>query len=74
GNRENTDVGKFLREYLDLDDEVENVTKELVEKATGDWMGRELDEEVVSGRGDHYEGDFRKRDRLECGCSAEHVH
>ncbi|KAL9025499.1 MAG: hypothetical protein Q9196_005688, partial [Gyalolechia fulgens] len=47
GNRENTDVGKFLREYLDLDDEVENVTKELVEKATGDWMGRELDEEVV---------------------------
>ncbi|KHE81996.1 hypothetical protein GE21DRAFT_4868, partial [Neurospora crassa] len=32
GNVENTDVGKFLRGWLDLDSEVENITKELVKK------------------------------------------
>ncbi|KAL6859240.1 alkaline-phosphatase-like protein [Trichoderma novae-zelandiae] len=32
GNVENTDVGKFLRHYLDVGDEVEEVTKELREK------------------------------------------
>jgi alkaline phosphatase len=31
GNNENTDVGKFLREYLDVD--VDEITKELVEKS-----------------------------------------
>ena len=32
GNVENTDVGKFLREYLSVDAEVEGITKELKEK------------------------------------------
>lgn len=32
GNHENTEVGEFLRWYLDLDDGVEKVTKELREK------------------------------------------
>ncbi|KAA8629776.1 hypothetical protein SMACR_01952 [Sordaria macrospora] len=32
GNVENTDVGKFLRGWLDLDNEVEDITKELVKK------------------------------------------
>ncbi len=33
GNRENTDVGKFLQEYLDVD--VEGITAELREKMKG---------------------------------------
>ena len=33
GNVENTDVGKFLRKYLDVD--VDSITKELKEKM--DW-------------------------------------
>ncbi|KAK3399267.1 repressible alkaline phosphatase precursor [Sordaria brevicollis] len=32
GNVENTDVGKFLRGWLELDSEVEDITKELVKK------------------------------------------
>lgn len=32
GNHENTEVGEFLRWYLDLDDEVEKVTHELRQK------------------------------------------
>ncbi|KAI4136970.1 MAG: hypothetical protein L6R39_007535, partial [Caloplaca ligustica] len=32
GNHENTDVGRFLREYLDLEQEVEDVTEALKEK------------------------------------------
>ncbi|PTB81671.1 hypothetical protein M440DRAFT_698, partial [Trichoderma longibrachiatum ATCC 18648] len=32
GNVENTDVGKFLRRYLDVGDVVEDITKELREK------------------------------------------
>jgi alkaline phosphatase len=43
GNHENTEVGEFLRWYLDVEDEVEEVTKELKEKldvASGEsWLG-----------------------------------
>ncbi|KAI4122120.1 MAG: hypothetical protein LQ338_005989 [Usnochroma carphineum] len=74
GNHENTEVGKFLREYLDLEKKVEDVTKELKEKGAGAWMGKTLEEGVVGGRGDHYAGDFRKRDVLGCGCVGEHSH
>ena len=37
GNNENTDIGKFLRGYLGLEQEVEDVEREL-----GDKMGKVL--------------------------------
>ncbi|KAL8894716.1 MAG: hypothetical protein Q9207_008432, partial [Kuettlingeria erythrocarpa] len=82
GNRENTDVGKFLREYLDLEDVVEELTRELREKGKvmGEgWMGKKVGEAVAANQGDHYSGDFKKRDALGgCGCvgggGEEHVH
>ncbi|KAL8922672.1 MAG: hypothetical protein Q9208_004985 [Pyrenodesmia sp. 3 TL-2023] len=81
GNNENTDVGVFLREYLDLGEVVKEVTRELREKGAGAWMGEGLEEAVTGNGGDHYMGDFRKRDEVGgCGCVAggggggEHVH
>jgi len=80
GNHENTEVGVFLRNYLDVD--VEAVTKELQEKGvlhdkfskTGkelSWMGKMPEEgERLDGQDhlDHYEGDFRKHRRCDiCG-------
>ncbi|OCL12810.1 alkaline phosphatase-like protein [Glonium stellatum] len=80
GNHENTEVGEFLRNYLDVD--VEAITKELKEKgvlfdtlgADGksvSWMGRlpevgeRLDGQDHMG---HYAGDFKKHKRCDiCG-------
>ena len=72
GNHENTEVGNFLRDYLDLD--LEPVTKELQAKAKtfrmlGDdgaelnWLGQPRPEKLKL---DHYHGDFKRS--LECGC------
>ncbi|KAL8713167.1 MAG: hypothetical protein Q9220_002688 [cf. Caloplaca sp. 1 TL-2023] len=75
GNRENTDVGKFLREYLDLDGGVKDVEKEL--KAWGrereGWMGKTLEDAQVQAQAqeDHYAGDFKKRDIVSGGCGCE---
>ena len=69
GNHENTEVGEFLRWYLDLDDEVEKVTKKLKDRlevsADGvSWLGE------IPGVGErldgqdhleHYHGDFKMR-------------
>ncbi|KAL8945605.1 MAG: hypothetical protein Q9183_008034, partial [Haloplaca sp. 2 TL-2023] len=63
GNRENTEIGKFMVEYMGLEKELEAVEQELRAKGTGAWMGKTLDGEVVSNRGDHYEGDFKMRQR-----------
>ena len=59
-----------MAEYLDLDGEVKAVTKELKERADAgaEWMGKTLDDEKVGNRGDHYEGDFKKRGVMDCGC------
>lgn len=65
GNHENTEVGKFLQEYLDLS--VEDVTKELRGHqgadddggGEGGWMGPIDYGWPVEGL-DHYEGDFRR--------------
>ncbi|KKY25821.1 putative alkaline phosphatase [Diplodia seriata] len=80
GNHENTEVGEFLRHYLDVD--VGDVTKELNDKgalydsvtATGErmsWMGSVPEEgERLDGQDhlDHYQGDFKKHKRCEiCG-------
>ncbi|USP76394.1 Repressible alkaline phosphatase [Curvularia clavata] len=74
GNHENTEVGDFLRNYLDVD--VEAVTKELREKGKGlkvqgvngvevSWMGKVPDAgERLDGQTHlaSYSGDFKKRD------------
>ncbi|KAL8755605.1 MAG: hypothetical protein Q9184_004750, partial [Pyrenodesmia sp. 2 TL-2023] len=74
GNVENTDVGVFLREYLDLGEVVQEVGRELREKGQGKWMGEKVGEEVTGKKGDHYEGDFRKRGCACVGGGGEHVH
>ncbi|KAF2841082.1 alkaline phosphatase-like protein [Patellaria atrata CBS 101060] len=78
GNHENTEVGVFLREYLDVD--VEAVTRELRQKGTGvasaageeqemyEWIGPIPDDgERLDGQDhmDHYQGDQKKYKR--CG-------
>lgn len=66
GNHENTEVGQFLRWYLDLDDEVEKVTEELRSKleiqGEESWLGRIPEEgERLDGQDhlDHYHSDFK---------------
>jgi alkaline phosphatase len=77
GNHENTEVGVFLREYLDVD--VHAITDELREKGTKmdvasngeSWLGRKPNAgERLDGQDhlDHYTGDFKKHKRCEiCG-------
>lgn len=69
GNHENTEVGKFLAAYLEVD--VEAVTEELKDAAayavaTGEkmegWMGPPLEEDVNTDHLDHYHGEYRKRE------------
>ncbi|KAK4626834.1 Repressible alkaline phosphatase [Fulvia fulva] len=76
GNHENTEVGEFLRSYLDLDDEVEKVTNELREHAKVNEMGflgrRPEEDERLDGQDhrDHYSGDHKtKRHLSSCGCA-----
>jgi alkaline phosphatase len=83
GNHENTEVGEFLRNYLDVD--VEAVTKELREKGTSlrvlnalgeqvSWMGKVPAEGQRLDGQNHlasYGGDFKKRGvehGEDCGC------
>ena len=68
GNHENTAVGDFIRDYLDVDTEA--VTKQLKETGTmeGKLMGEEVGDARTENRGDHYEGDFRKREVEGCAC------
>lgn len=60
GNHENTDVGKFLRNYLDVD--VDAITKELNKKSSafeaaglGGWLGPIPSEEEIRQAIDHYD-------------------
>lgn len=73
GNHENTEVGDFLREYLDVDTEA--VTEELKEQLATlsrfkNWLGKPIDETKTMADLDHYQGDFKRN--LECGCGAVH--
>ncbi|KAJ5430082.1 NADH dehydrogenase 1 alpha subcomplex assembly factor 3 [Penicillium cf. griseofulvum] len=75
GNNENTDVGNFLADYLDLN--VDNVTKLLQDTKSGalqsyDWMGDRLGLNIHTDGLDTYHGDFRKRSVDDCGCGASH--
>lgn len=77
GNHENTEIGEFLRNYLDVD--VEAITKELKEKGamfdTMDSEGRPVSwlgalpvkGERLDGQDhlDHYQSDFKKHRRCE---------
>jgi alkaline phosphatase len=58
GNNENTDVGKFLRKYLDVD--VNSITKELnrefsVSEAGTSWMGKMPTSEDITAVLGHHE-------------------
>lgn len=81
GNHENTEVGDFLRDYLDVN--VDAVTKELKKKdkelkmlgvEQGGWMGKIPEEgERLDGQTHlaSYGGDFKKRGAVhgeDCGC------
>ena len=73
GNHENTDVGSFLREYLDVDTEA--VTEELKEHLAtssqfANWLGKPVDESMAKTGLDHYQGDFKRS--LECACGDVH--
>ncbi|KAF7715006.1 Uncharacterized protein PECH_006045 [Penicillium ucsense] len=83
GNHENTDVGKFLAEYLDLD--VNAVTKRLQSAASWTassdesspskqhgWLGDPLGSNVRVEGLDGYHGDFRKRSVDDCACGSVH--
>ncbi|KAJ6171882.1 alkaline phosphatase [Penicillium chermesinum] len=82
GNHENTEVGNFLADYLDVD--VANVTKHLQDAASwnpfgmrsadGDyaWLGDPVGSDVGTDSLDTYHGDFRKRSLAECGCGGVH--
>lgn len=75
GNHENTEVGEFLRDYLQVD--VDAITKELkkkgvnrvdaagVSKVEYEWMGRPLSELKEAGfetdKLDCYHGQFKHR-------------
>lgn len=72
GNHENTEVGEFIRDYLDLD--LKPITDELMSKgvlydtvsATGEtisWTGKPPDVDGLDEL-DHYHGNF-KRDSFE---------
>jgi alkaline phosphatase len=73
GNHENTEIGDFIREYLDVD--LEGVTKELKEKSAllaNDWMGKPIADVNSLAELDHYAGDFKKRSLEDCGCGLKH--
>jgi alkaline phosphatase len=74
GNHENTEVGQFLADYLDLD--VKNITKRLQSSSAWSfagvggvsspdrpfsWLGNPLGENVRTEGLDTYHGEFRKR-------------
>ena len=58
GNHENTEIGKFIREYLDVD--VEAVTKELRESGAMLGMGEPVSDERAQAEEDHYHGEFKR--------------
>ena len=82
GNHENTEVGGFIRDYLELD--LDGITEELKKNAAaavqemqshggeGSWMGKAVSEEDTKEALDHYHGDFRKRHLQGCDCGGLH--
>ena len=70
GNHENTEIGEFIRQYLDVD--LEAVTKELQEQGailskSREWMGKPMGDEDATVDLDHYHGDFKRSLACDCG-------
>jgi alkaline phosphatase len=76
GNHENTEVGDFLRDYLEVD--VEQITRELIARGPQfstvengvkmSWLGPiGAEGQRLDGQDhiDHYQGDFKKHKRCE---------
>ena len=60
GNHENTDIGAFIRDYLDVDvDAVTEELKEAAEKGALD-MGDPVSDERAMAAQDHYHGEFKR--------------
>lgn len=71
GNHENTEIGQFMADYLDLD--VKDITKRLQSSSAWSftdvpstdrpfaWLGDPLGENVRTDGLDTYHGEFRKR-------------
>lgn len=86
GNHENTDVGKFIRDYLELD--LDAVTKELshggVNTASAShqdlsWMGRSLEDITenpnwVTDQLDCYHGEFKREVKGVTHPCGDHAH
>lgn len=73
GNHENTEIGDFIREYLDVD--LKAITEELKEKGsilsqTDDWQGKPPEDFDALSDLDHYTRDFKRS--LACACGAVH--
>lgn len=67
GNHENTEIGEFIREYLDVD--LDAVTKRLQEQGAT-WMGKPHQDVDTTAQQDHYQGDFKRS--LDCDCGFAH--
>ena len=82
GNHENTEVGSFMANYLDLD--LQKITDKLQSSASWSaqddsdskepfhWMGNPLGEDVRTEGLDTYHGAFRKRSEGDCACGHGH--
>ncbi|KAL9098002.1 MAG: hypothetical protein Q9163_006248 [Psora crenata] len=75
GNHENTEIGEFIRDYLDLD--LDAITKELKgvaatmqQQGNEAWMGEAASEDDGPETLDHYHGDFKRG----LGCNCGNVH
>ena len=76
GNHENTEIGTFMRDYLDLDldaitDQLKSHDDANAQQHKQQWKGKPMPEAEMNALAhqDHYQGDFKKRKRgLECGC------
>lgn len=66
GNHENTEIGTFIRDYLDVD--LDAVTKELKEQGAMLKMGAPVGDEREMAEMDHYHGDFKR------GLDEGHLH
>ncbi|KAL9638246.1 MAG: hypothetical protein Q9164_001672 [Protoblastenia rupestris] len=81
GNHENTEIGDFIRDYLDLDlgaisDELKSYTASMIEQGRGSWIGGvdhdddDDDDDSAREQLDHYHGEFKRG--LGCDCGGVH--
>ena len=74
GSVENTEVGRFLSDWLDLD--LGGVTDDLGKGVEGEergWMGGRAEDKDGREGLDAYQGDFKRTKRSGCGCEDEYA-